>query len=79
MTNEELLREFNSLPAEIKSKIEQIIERFKSDQKYATGPSKKKPLREEPFCGMWADREDMKDPVAWVRQIRETQWNKHRQ
>lgn len=23
-----------------------------------------------PFCGMWKDREDMKDPVAWVRKIR---------
>ncbi|MGH2585181.1 MAG: hypothetical protein ACRDJE_09725 [Dehalococcoidia bacterium] len=26
-----------------------------------------------PFFGMWADREDMADSVAWVRRIRE-QW-----
>jgi hypothetical protein len=26
-----------------------------------------------PFHGMWADREDMADSVAWVRRIRE-QW-----
>jgi hypothetical protein len=26
-----------------------------------------------PFFGMWADREDMKDSVAWVRRLRE-QW-----
>jgi hypothetical protein len=26
-----------------------------------------------PFFGMWADREDMKDSVAWVRRQRE-QW-----
>jgi hypothetical protein len=26
-----------------------------------------------PFFGMWADREDMADSVAWVRKIRE-QW-----
>jgi hypothetical protein len=23
-----------------------------------------------PAFGMWADREDMKDPVAWVRELR---------
>jgi prevent-host-death family protein len=22
------------------------------------------------FCGMWKDREDMKDPVEWVREMR---------
>jgi hypothetical protein len=24
-----------------------------------------------PFCGMWADREEMQDSTAWVRQERE--------
>jgi hypothetical protein len=27
-----------------------------------------------PFHGMWADREDMADSVAWVRRLRE-QWS----
>jgi antitoxin (DNA-binding transcriptional repressor) of toxin-antitoxin stability system len=33
---------------------------------------KKKPIKlsDSPFFGMWKDREDMKDPVAWVRKIR---------
>jgi hypothetical protein len=30
-------------------------------------------FRALPFHGMWADREDMADSVAWVRGIRE-QW-----
>jgi len=25
------------------------------------------------FCGMWADREDMKDSIQWVRNLRETE------
>jgi antitoxin (DNA-binding transcriptional repressor) of toxin-antitoxin stability system len=36
--------------------------------------SKKKPkmkVRNHPAFGMWADREDMKDPAAYVRKIRE--------
>jgi antitoxin (DNA-binding transcriptional repressor) of toxin-antitoxin stability system len=28
-------------------------------------------VSDHPFCGMWADREDMKDPAAYVRKIRE--------
>ena len=31
-------------------------------------------LGDLPFFGMWADREDMKDSVAWVRKERE-QWH----
>ena len=32
------------------------------------------PLEEEPFVGMWADREDMQDSAAWVRSVREQEW-----
>lgn len=31
---------------------------------------KRKSLLEEPFFGMWRDREDLADSVAWVRRIR---------
>lgn len=27
-------------------------------------------LRKHPAFGMWADREDMKDPAQWVRNLR---------
>jgi antitoxin (DNA-binding transcriptional repressor) of toxin-antitoxin stability system len=27
---------------------------------------------DHPACGMWADREDMADPVAYVRKIRQS-------
>lgn len=33
-------------------------------------------LRDDPAIGMWADREDMKDPVEWVRNLREKEWNR---
>jgi hypothetical protein len=29
---------------------------------------------EDPLFGMWADREDMKDSVAWVRRERKKWW-----
>ena len=31
---------------------------------------KRTPAAEHPAVGMWKDREDMKDPAAWVRKIR---------
>jgi hypothetical protein len=27
-------------------------------------------VEDHPFCGMWKDREDMKDPAEWVRKLR---------
>ena len=35
----------------------------------------KAPISSLPFCGMWADREDMKDSVAWVNKERR-RWSK---
>lgn len=78
MTNEELIKEISSLPSEVKNQIGRMIERFKKDQKAKTNPIKKIPLREEPFFGMWKDREDMKDGgAAYIRRLRDEQWNRH--
>jgi len=29
---------------------------------------------EEPFFGMWKDREDMADSTEWVRRLRRKEW-----
>jgi hypothetical protein len=41
-----------------------------SNQQPVKTKEKTKSSRDDPFFGMWKDREDMKDPVAWVRKIR---------
>jgi len=77
MTNEEILREINSLPLEAQRQIEDFIsflrERYKSSQPKSISTSD---LETEAFVGMWRDREDMSDSSAWVRNIRETHWSK---
>ena len=79
MTNEELLKEISSLPAEAKGQIERFIAFLKRKQKTAKPDVPKTSFRDDPAFGMWKDREDMKDGgAAWVRKIREEQWNKHR-
>ncbi len=31
-------------------------------------------MRRHPAVGLWKDREDMKDPVAWVRKLRRSRF-----
>jgi hypothetical protein len=77
MTNEEILREINSLPPEAQRQLEDFIsflrERYKSSQP-KTAPSSD--LESEAFVGMWRDREDMSDSSTWVRNVRQSHWGK---
>lgn len=29
-----------------------------------------------PMTGIWSDNEEMKDPVAWVRRVRQREWGR---
>lgn len=46
-----------------------------------TVPAEKKrkiKLADEPFIGMWRDREDMRDSTGWVRDLRRREWGLER-
>ncbi|HEY4360838.1 MAG TPA: hypothetical protein VGN17_07715 [Bryobacteraceae bacterium] len=49
---------------------------YRGKEKAKLVPMKKepKPIKpsDHPACGIWADREDMADPVAYVRKIRQS-------
>ena len=72
MTNEELLREFTSLPPEGKRIVTDLIAFLR--QRYGNSPPAVSPnfaaIDSEDFIGMWRDREDMQDSGAWVRKMR---------
>ena len=76
MSNEEILREINSLPPEAQRQIEDFISflraRYGASQR-KTAPSSD--LESEAFVGMWRDREDMRDSSAWVRNVRKSHWD----
>ncbi len=80
MTNEEILSEFSALPPEAQRLVADFIAFLR--QRYGALQDVVQPktldLSAEPFIGMWKDREDMKDSVAWVRNLREQEWGKHR-
>jgi len=79
MTKEELLKTYGSLSNEERLKLEQFIAKLRKHHSEAAKPKKRvRSFRDEPFFGMWKDREDMKEGgAAWVRKLRSgPHWNR---
>lgn len=79
MTNEELIKEITSMPDKEKRIVERVITRIRKRfaEPNVRPAEKKKSFRDDPFFGIWADREDMKEGgAAWVRKIRKEQWDR---
>jgi len=78
MDLEQTVRQLHKLPPEKQQEVADFVE-FLCIQTRVTGDeniSEKPPLADEPFVGMWKDREEMQDSVAWVRELREREWNR---
>jgi len=77
MTDEEILREINSLPPEAQRQLEDFISFLREHYKEAQPKiAPATDLESEAFVGMWRDREDMSDSSAWVRNVRQSHWGK---
>jgi hypothetical protein len=76
MTQEEILKEFNSLPAEGQRQVADFIAFLR--ERYSRSPNNNEPeisnLAQDSFIGMWQDREDMQDSHGWIRNLREHEW-----
>ena len=69
-------REFTTLPPEAQRQVADFIA-FLLSRYEQIRPEKKDQkidLVDEPFIGMWRDREDMQDSSTWVRNVREQDW-----
>jgi len=78
MTEEEILKEFNSLPAEGQRQVADFIAllRERYSRTSTNEESKVSDSTKDSFIGIWQDREDMQDSGAWVRNLREREWIK---
>lgn len=78
MTQQELLNEFLSLPAEAQRQVIDFIaflrQRYKSTE--PSSESADLDLVNDDFIGMWRDRQDLADSTAWVRNVRDNEWSK---
>ena len=71
-----IAQEIESLPPEAQNQIIDFVAFLK--KRYLTSESIQKSergkLTDEPFIGMWRQREEMKDSAAWVREFRQREW-----
>ncbi len=76
MEMETIWRRFDTLPAEAKREVVDFVDflHTRYQRPLLRPDTKKTSLRDEPFIGMWKDREDLRDSVAWVREIRQREW-----
>jgi hypothetical protein len=78
MDQGKILRDMLALPPEAQRQVADFVAFLQT--RYKKIDSGNEPnqinLADEPFVGMWRDREDMQDSSAWVRGIREREWVK---
>jgi len=77
MKAEKLFDEFSKLPPEAQKQVENFISLLQ--MRYSKQPDtqeriKRAALENEPFIGIWRNREDMRDSRSWLRGIRKSEW-----
>jgi hypothetical protein len=76
MNSEQLLREIEALPEGARRQVVDFVAFLRSrDHPRRIGRRRLPALMDDPFIGMWKDREDMRDGgAAWVRRLRQDEW-----
>ena len=64
-----LVQIINSLTPEERINLEQKLQ-----VKTSSTEIDQSNFQDEPFVGMWKDREDIEDSSQWVRQLRKQEW-----
>jgi hypothetical protein len=76
MTQQELFKAFESLPAEAQRQALNFIAFLQQTYVPAIKPQKTEiDWANDPFIGMWQERQDMDDSTTWVRNIRKSAWS----
>lgn len=75
MQSEKVWKQYQALPSEAQHLVAEFVELLKQREKPDSKRRKKTgKFSDEPFVGMWADRDDMEDSSAWVRNLRKKEW-----
>ncbi|MBN1660805.1 MAG: DUF2281 domain-containing protein [Anaerolineae bacterium] len=77
MEGSRILQDIDSLPAEAQRQVIDFIAFLKT--RYRTMPDASKSRRklmDEPFIGMWRDRDDLQESSTWVRELRRREWER---
>jgi hypothetical protein len=76
MTQKQLLDEYASLPHEAQRQVDEFVAFLRQKYQSAHQPQQRhiQNLDDEPFLGMWQNRQEMEDSSAWVNSIRKSEW-----
>ena len=80
MDADQLWKEYNSLPAEAQAQVIDFLAflRARTSTKTRRKAQPQIDWADEPFVGMWRDRDDMTDGARWVRNLRDHEWSRKR-
>lgn len=73
METENLWQRLSRLPERDQQKVEAFIEALERKQRGKRPPGA---LSDEPFIGLWKDRDDLADSTTWVRDLRAGEWQR---
>jgi hypothetical protein len=80
MDQETLWRQYIALPPDAQQQVIDFMAFLAT--RHQAEPSATQPhesnLSDDPLVGMWADRDDLTDSSAWVRTMREHEWDRRR-
>ena len=76
MNQDKLWQEIESLPLQAKREVADFVAFLRTRYKLPCSADKtmKTELSDEPFIGIWRNREDMEDSCKWVRTLRDREW-----
>ncbi len=76
MQKNRVWRQFEALPPSAQRQVADFISFLSArTRRLRSGPPDPSVvLAEEPFVGVWRDRQDLSDSTAWVRRVREQEW-----
>jgi aryl-phospho-beta-D-glucosidase BglC (GH1 family) len=76
MEQEKIFDDISNLPPEAQQQVADFIAFLRT--RYKRSDAEKQTTRinliNEPFIGIWKDREDMKNTSKWLRNVRKAEW-----
>ena len=76
MEQEKIFDDISNLPPEAQRQVVDFIAFLRTRYKRSEQENQTKRINlvNEPFIGIWKDREDMHNSSKWLRNIREAEW-----
>lgn len=74
MEPDKIYNDISNLPPEARRQVADFISFLKTHYKKTQKTTRRNNIINDPFIGIWKDREDMKDSSKWLRNVRESEW-----